>query len=1633
MSPRSIVPEFLPSADSNEVSRDGLLTALEREYSKGAEVIWFEGQDGSGRTQCLRQFALRHSDNAVVLFISHQGRWTADWEMIRWDFCDQIGHLCEQIRLPEGSQLNDGDMRSQMMRLIRFCRRRSDPLYFIIDGLENIPSEQAFVREQLFNALPLRVPNCKFLISCNEEPANDWFKTDNQKSFPAIPFNTTETQFFLGDTLRAKDQLHEIQTISKGHPGHLAAIRRIFEEKTAAQQKEIISRLPDEMPRLFDIEWDNMKCEKPWRDQALAIIAFERRVAKADLASYLDVSVSELSALSKIRFLGESKETEFVSYISDSFRSYAEKRLEGLRREVTDIIIRNLMRRPDEEVAFSTLPGYFVASHRNEELLAYLSPSRVQEILARHQSCSSVIKKTAMGIKSASQLKQDGELLRLSSLKAALVELERLDTWRAEVEAYVALEQYDRALVLAGSCRLREHRLRMMAVIGHKLSEQKKEVPPELVTQIRALYATVDLTSLKDVELELASDLISVTPEIAIELVEKSSPAGESEAKDLAYAQLSILAGFGKLPPPETGKPTLAQSIREKIQNVSIRTISEAAQLLVGGYSVEKVLAEIGRLNSAKEQLFLLQHWLKFNRTNDSAWRVSEFGIGVAIKTSELTPNASILADLAAPLANCADHLARTRLVATFDAQKAFAEKVGPSGEYVRLQLYLSSAEMLHDETSAVQRVLDTFFFAGALGDPSTKLICFAHLQKHLVSLRDLPEIQKEGVEDVLEKEIDSGFSALLAGTADHYLAVAPLLKRIASYDSSKAYRFAQRLNLPSRCHRASRDVALAALKSESQGFRVTWQSVANDLGEESAWDNFVLGSLAILARKETFNVELEAILARLESGVQSVSDSEKRCNACCQLLKIQQQRGVLGHRRDAIAKLLKDSWESIDQTWLRAEMGFRIGALAGPIDKPMAELFVRQAEEIKNGPGFFNSETVETFLVCLMLAVRAFGGLIRTSASLDADLEKLSALISRIPSNGDQVKMWSEVALRCFMAKRRDIGERVVREKIKPCIAAIADTDNLFKWSVIEEASAALYAAHAPSAMELLASIPEFVRSKALNSIATFIWRRNMPNEPFDDSADIVPTLTWEEVLDLCVIADHATDDWTIYRLVNMVADVLASRHGKSAFNANQRNDLHARLTKLVAANIPTKHFTVHEGYRIICDAQISRLLDDRGALSGLIARTKNLPNVADRAYIFTILASVAKEGSVAADCARLAREATSQIAVDIDRIEHYMTIVKEIDGIPASMRAECLKTALEESFKSDEAGAESVRRRVLDLLHTHEPEKRNGLTTFLDDDPARKEKKLLIESKLRELDVRKQLADVDSLPEDEQIGEQHTQAAWRLLGRLHAGRVAYIASDKMRQVVAASSKLPLKQAYPMLAWAVENQVRKFRDTSSAQLHIRPLFDAALTTAQIACWLGNTAGRAPETAMSPSYTERESLFLGAGNQTEASRYIEEWLRTDCGEHYIICDPYFTHEELKILMLFKSNMPSCRVDILTSRKGQKPDGINGSFEEQYRFWWKAKVSDDEPCETRVIVAGFRKDGSSPIHDRWILGKSSGLRLGASLNGMGVFRLSEISKIDSEAFSQCREKLKAYIEGRVRIDGGERIDYLVFSL
>jgi hypothetical protein len=680
-------------------------------------------------------------------------------------------------------------------------------------------------------------------------------------------------------------------------------------------------------------------------------------------------------------------------------------------------------------------------------------------------------------------------------------------------------------------------------------------------------------------------------------------------------------------------------------------------------------------------------------------------------------------------------------------------------------------------------------------------------------------------------------------------------------------------------------------------------------------------------------------------------------------------------------------------------------------------------------------------YLACLRLAIRAYSGLLPGNINTDEDMMRLKTLIERIPSNGERAGLWADLALYCFINKHLDECKLIIAEHVKPLIQDISQRDAGYKHRVLIETAPALFCAHGVTAIEMISELPNYLRDEAYNGICDFLFRKQLPSDPYDAFPGDGYSLSFTEAVDICEILKQMNEDHAIFMNIEQLANSIVSRRNREKLTNQQKADISDRLEKVILDKLPDKINIEHDGYKIAARAHVARIRKVKSSVwVKLVDEAHAIPNISDRSLILCIIATClpSKEMARREKITEEAKTLIRNIPADLDRIKRYVTLGEMMVGVDSAMSRKCLKEAMDFSLKaSDYDLIYPSQRRIIDLAHKLDPNYATMLASLIDDDPARSKINSDLKRRIQLLDIKKQMADqVLSNDDFKMYKDYYPRAAWMNLGGLNAGRVGAVHFKFVRHFIESAAEYALHEAYPILAWAIENTIRRVGRTSEARNYLIPMFEATLLGAELA---GRIASRSltqlkqVKTNIMKTPGSSENIIIKAGERERAIKLIKNWFSQEVRDYLKICDPFFGIDDLEVLQILHSADLCCKVYVLTSKKHQDQNRLQPPWDEAFRTHWHVHISDQDPPDTEITIVGTKSSGDLPIHDRWWLTNGGGIRLGTSFNSLGINKSSEITVLSAEEAELLEKEVNQYLCREKIEHNGEKLLYTLFTL
>ncbi len=1638
-----------PERLENEFPRDNMISTLLAMLKSNNEIVVVEGEEGGGKTTLLAQFARAHSMQTFSAFVKDSSQYAWDPIMVAQNLHEQIQFALGNIQFRKHAETEvQGQLRQSITELQRRSNRERKIYYFIVDGLDELPPEANAAIEHIMECLPIGLSTFRFLLSGSVERLMAYRRGRVTLKPWTLPwFSLDETAKYFKDVPGTEEHIQTIYKLSnKGIPGKLALIRRLC-GASQIPVDQMLTNLGDHAPDLLETEWKNVLNGSEDMQIALAALCFDRRRHNVEtLAALCGVEQGKLEAfIDRCTFLqtssAASREITFAPY----FKRFATKNLEGRRKDIIGLAIAQLTRQPDSKDALTHLPIYLNESGKHEELLQYLSPEHIGKMIECSESWLPLHQKADLGVATSKELKRDGDLLRFGMQRSAVTSLESCERRRSEIEAYIALGDFKSAYAVAQAAIAKEDRLHILAIIGSAKRKRKLPIEPELKEQIRQLYNQIEKVGLGNRVVEIAIDLFSCDPELAIDLIHTSQPNAASQMSlDIAFANLSLNTLLQRT--QEADSAETGAKMRAQLKSPEIQKFVDTISVLWGGYTGAEVIELINKWENAADRIYVMRIWTATNRQKKDAAAVVEHAFDTIIKATNFAANAKIYRELAMPLPYVPSAEIARKLIARFDGIKAIIEPVGPTEEYVWLQLLLATAEAEYDKAAALNRFTDVYLYIGYLKDLATKATCIARLTSALQRADPKREVDSKGdLHKAATDDLEKFLLQLLTETADHYRAVEPAIHALTGSAPERALALANALNTEPR-----RDAALVKIV-ESLGARDPQRLdsgfLERVLGQIKYTSNKNRALLTLLRGLELNKKKAGPLMGMLQ-GLAQKSKNMTSPEARCQLLLL--LHSICAEHKEKIAPThlefirgeIETSWGEIDVGYERIDLGFQIVAEMAAGEQQFAQSFLTKVQADRKAAVLDCEDCSHTHLMCCRLAIRSFSGLIPQSLYGKEDITDLGMLINEVPGASIRALAWSDIAIRLYVDKAEVDCREIVNEQVKRAIIAIPEGAKEQRATTIIGAAPALFCAHPGTAEEMIETLAPHERDEAYARICEFLLTKELPFEPYDGDRSAENHLEVVELWDICKLLAKMRTDHIVYAFFERLVRNVEEKRNWNRYKREQRADIISKLQGLLC-KFPSPNFIQHEGYRILAEGQMARFeKKGPGIWDGLITRARNLPNQSDQAYVMAELAGAMPDiPSLTGRKRNLYAEATQKTATLSslqDRIQRYISIYDAALDFDRSICRKALEAATADSMVLDTEDVGSVRQRLVDMAYRINADFAATLASGLDKDHARKAKQLEMEQRLQTLKLRDSLQNGDGgLPEknaQDEHGERAAEAAWMALRSLHSGKTLGIDIAKARNYVQSASAFPLKQAYPVLAFVIENAVRAHKKDKEAATYLKPLFKATLLGAELTYRIAaKCRNMADAQLLNASAQDRDQSLIQSGEREKALEKIKNWVKANAKGYVIICDYYFAPENLDIVQLIRAENREIPIAILTSRQHQIKENVQQPWEEAYQAYWRLHISEADPGEVRIVILGTKETGAMPIHDRWCLSEGSGLRLGSSLNSIGAWKASEVTEIAAKDLPGITDLVNRHLGGIVTTSTGERLLPVAFYL
>jgi len=1622
-----------PHLPEPQITRDQLVTWLRDRFALERKVIVVQGRDGAGKTTLLAQFAKAWPDRCFSFFVGADP-WASSLRQFLLEMCTQMHKVVGSKQREVNDDLSENELKQLFStfyrRAAKKTRAKGHRFYFVVDGLEWVA--EGYGEQNILDFLPTALPDGIYLLA-SSAPDQQFRFTYDPWSIPF--FSSTETTVYLADIDLEKEQVMRIYQACQGMPGYLAQIRREIESGQSID--DVLTNLPKGFRRLLEREWERSRIDMAHVLDALAVLAYtETPLDLERLAAVIDAKPEELeTSLTSVPFVQLDPEDGPIHFVTDAHKRFVVDTSRPRRGQAEAMLIQYCEQDPFSDSALIQLPVLYKKTGRYDALRRLVDMDYLTRTLQQQQDVS-LLRRNARLMADEAYKAQDWQtLFKYSMVGSILRTVSTRSAIETEVEARLALGDYQQSFEMAYQAALPEDRLQLLARVGRHLKRHEILVPAGVLSDLEHIVADIRPTgALRERVVQIAADLFYIHPQAALELIEKVIGTDtQGQSMDIILAVLTLRL---------KDEPDSAEMLKSRIRDQSLRDFVRVSSPLVAELSPEQVLSEASEIDDTSGRLFLLRSWCNANRDNPEAISVIHEALEIMTTSTDYSPSMRHLRQFAEPLIGCAgDEVYRA--VERLDLLKDTA--IGePADERTRLELLLASIEARQSRDKATSRLYQAYFELDGIPELDIRCYCLARI---LLSLPNIDPTDHRLEKEVVERLIKE-YGTLLEGSARHLVLTRRLLRALTKYKPDMALEFASKLNMRHRRDMACSEILRACTDQEPEDIDLGFaDDVLARISEAERRDWTLVRILERFARKDMFARVPEA--RRFVDKIADMREPRDQSYAYAYCSQMMASAGKSNAARRLIGRVV-EAWSTIDQKWEKVRIGFELVAIIAEYTPEEATDLLEQTIEERATTPLAEEMFAELYIGTVKLAIRTFSDTLKGQEYL-AQLERLIEVIRRIPSCAVQSELLAALAMRTYLAGKQHDFEQLVKEGVLKALETCEDAEA--RAQTVVRIAPCLFRYERSLMTEEILQLSSSRQDEALGEVMAHLLSGRPPDDPVDLDSLNVET-EYVDAIRACAVVEQMNNDSAIHSYLYGLVDALVQRDPqrpeREGCNLLERQVLTIaqELGKIARTRLPDANNIQHDGYKISAQACIARLRESTAQRSPLraterwkevapswpeiAARAQEVPNLADRALVMAWAgqAMYRSHSQLGAKMLQEAKDCIYTVPDIIDRADRLRSLAqawKHADD------KESAKFLLKEAMSILEAWTwdhtrDRVTGSILKLAHALDPEFAASLTSYVDNP--------VIEGNLRQdLAARELQRQPDKITSQEpdigEIGRVLSQAAWRLLRSFCSGKGYAQREEVVGQWVHMATNAEFDDAYKVLAWSIENNLARTKDVSASTLS--DTYYGLLDLLELIYRVGETLLSVEERAKAapgktPALPAALELFpVGAGPQ--GTLFLQKWLVENARSYVKLYDPYFTAAELEVL---KHISPDTRVDVVTSWKAQEVSPGDPAIEARYRDAWD-RMSDQTPPETHIHIVGIRSSGESPMHDRYVVTQKAGLQLGTSLSGLGR-KDTYIRPLDADQASGIEQRvIDPLLLGHQRQYQGENLTVRTFTL
>jgi len=788
------------------------------------------------------------------------------------------------------------------------------------------------------------------------------------------------------------------------------------------------------------------------------------------------------------------------------------------------------------------------------------------------------------------------------------------------------------------------------------------------------------------------------------------------------------------------------------------------------------------------------------------------------------------------PLPYLKDKNKAFELIEKIEQYTVSIESNSATNDLLAIKLYVARTLCNFDFEKGEEKLLDIYNEIENLSDLAIRCTCFAIYANEATRIINIHQDKNLDMYlDSAKKGIKDNIDKILEQTASHFEIVQSIITNLVRLYPKNAIEICQKLNKSIDRDNGFLEALAAYLKQSLEKIDTSiidklLDSIL-DIDIQKIAISEIVNRLEVTRDNEKVNISQ---FYKYFDKVDNLFDNRIKC-----LLYVKTMSILEKNEQDfsTICNKLNQTWSELEKSVYKIELGFEIAYHAAFLkSKDFAKKTMHAVKEEKAKPDLLldSPNTTEIFSLAIELTIRVFTGLVFKNNYEQKDIENIEQLISSLPSEIQQMKLWASLILRVIPKSKDDkLPKQLINAYIIPKLSKIKNKNE--RINAILEVIMVLYFDN-----KNIPNIEELPNQKlkdiAISRICKYLFTKCLPDDACDNNYDGYG-IDHDTVGKILELINLMKNDYFIASQVIDIRKSVLSKHTK--ISSQKRADIKTEFENLANTKLPDLNNIKHDGYKILVNANALAIKSKQTwkEWDYILQEIEKIPNLSDKIFMWDSIAELLPNEFMKQkhDLINKALENAYKLPSFLDTVERIGMIVFTLSK--KGIESVDLKKLFESFIKAINNNPHSPSQRknfknILDVAHSTDPEIAKALVNSFDKDTARLNTGAYLGNHLNLLEFQSKLNKKLNPNESEQILLERNPIFFdkiveKKLAKLNATKVAgdnLPPKDLVYQLKIASEN-SIYESHNAFSYFIERLVLFYENTDEAKKLIRNSF----------------------------------------------------------------------------------------------------------------------------------------------------------------------------------------------------------------